>query len=84
MADVRQHIARQLRELLETTDPAVRNDALDAQVLRPGLETITAQLEAGLSPLPTRDEVKARLIAEHVPTNGAEMVVRVLERMGLV
>jgi len=84
MADVRRIIAKQLRELLETPDPAVRNDALDAQILRAGLETITAQLEAGLVPWPTRDEVKQQLIGNLVPANAAELVVRVLEKGGVL
>lgn len=84
MADIRRNIAKQLRELLETTDPAVRNDALDAQILRAGLETITASLEAGLVPGPTADEIRQRLIAEGVPANGAEYVIRVLTKMGVL
>ena len=87
MADVRIKIAKQLRELLElleTTDPSVRNDALDAQVLRPGLETITAQLEAGLVPGPTPEDVRAALVKEGVPPNGAEYVLRVLAKLGVL
>lgn len=83
MADVRQKIAKQLRELLETTDPKQRGTDGDALVLRDGLEVITSQLEAGLVPGPTLVEVRQRLIAEGMPANGADYVARVLDKMGL-
>lgn len=83
MADVRHKIAKQLRELLETTDPGLRETKDDAFILRHGLEVIAGQLEAGLVPGPTLAEVRQRLITEGMPANGAEYVARVLDKMGL-
>lgn len=83
MADVRLKIAKQLRELLETTDPAVRLSDSDAVTLRNGLEVLTAQLEAGLLPGPTREEVRAALVKEGVPATGSVYVVRVLDKLGV-
>ena len=83
MADVRFKIGKQLRELLETTEPKQRGTEGDALVLRDGLEKITATLEAGVIPGPSLAEIRGALVKEGLPPTGADYVCRVLDKMGV-